>query len=107
MDLFDPKPELTKYHGTQYDKEIEKHFRNRKETTLMASPFEFRPYGESGMEFSEVVPHLGSVADELTLVRSMYTDRNNHGEGWIMIQTGKIFPRQAGDGFLDQLCPEF
>ena len=92
MDLFDPKPELTKYHGKRYSKGIEKHFRNEEETTLMGSPFEFRPCGESGMEFSEVVPHLGSVADELCLVRSMYTDHNNHGEGLIMIGTGKIFP---------------
>ena len=92
MDLFDPKPELTKHHGQEHTQGIEKHFRKEEESTLMASPFQFHPRGQCGMELSEVIPHLGSVADELCLVRSMYTDHNNHGEGLIMIQTGKIFP---------------
>ncbi len=92
MDLFDPKPELTKYHGQQYSKGIEKHFRNEEELTLMGSPFKFHPRGECGMPLSEVIPHLGAVADELCLVRSMHTGHNNHGEGLIMLQTGKIFP---------------
>ena len=92
MDLFDPKAELTKHHGQDYTEGIEKSFRKEKERTLMASPFQFHPRGQSGMEFSEMIPHLGSVADELCLVRSMFTDHNNHAEGLIMLQTGKIFP---------------
>ena len=44
-----------------------------------------------GMELSEVIPHIGSVADDLCLVRSMHSEHNNHTEGLIMFMTGKIF----------------
>ena len=92
MDLFDPKPELTRFHARPYAKKIDKHFRERKEVTLLGSPFEFQRWGRCGMELAEILPHLGGVADDLCLVRSMFTEHNNHGEGLFMIQTGKIFP---------------
>jgi hypothetical protein len=44
------------------------------------------------MELSELLPHIGSVADELCLVRSMVCDNNNHPQGLRCLNTGKIFP---------------
>jgi len=50
------------------------------------------------MEMSEALPHLGAVADELCLVRSMFTGHNNHTEGLVMLNTGKIFPGRPALG---------
>lgn len=78
MDLFEPKPELQRRHG-----EMVSHLPDgpdRKETPepLMGSKFRFRPQGQSGIEFSELVPHLSRVADDLCVVRSMYSNDPNH-----------------------------
>jgi hypothetical protein len=97
MDLFDPKPELTRRHGQAMQGSVET-FQKGNTNTLMASPFRFRRYGECGMELAEVMPHLGGVADMLCLVRSMYTGHNNHTEALVMFQTGKIFPGRPALG---------
>ena len=59
---------------------------------LMACAYKFRKYGQCGMEMSELLPHIGSVADDLCLVRSMVSDNNNHPQAQRCIYTGKIFP---------------
>src|SRR5687768_14278488 len=66
MDLFDPKPELTKRHGKPYAGDLEVHFDTQKGNCL-ASPFKFSPRGQSGIELSELLPHTGTIADEITL----------------------------------------
>jgi len=88
MDLFDPKPELTKRSGQPHPEPVET-FQLGNKNVLLGSPFSFRPHGQSGMEFSEVVPRLGALADDLCLVRSMYTGNNNHPFALNMLQTGK------------------
>jgi uncharacterized protein DUF1501 len=90
MELFDPKPELTKRSGQPHPMNVET-FQMGNNNVLMASPFEFKRYGQCGMELSEIIPGLGSVADELCLIRSMYTEHNNHPEGVNMMQTCKVF----------------
>src|SRR6266480_2265526 len=91
MDLFDPKPELTKRGGQPHPDGVEIHQPNN-HNVLLPSPFEFRRYGECGMEISEVLPQLGTIADELCLIRSMHTEHNNHPEGLNMLLTCRIFP---------------
>jgi arylsulfatase A-like enzyme len=54
----------------------------------MASKFKFQRHGQSGMELSEMLPHLGSCADDLCLVRSMHTDAFNHHPGQLQLFTG-------------------
>src|SRR5262249_57021803 len=81
MDLFDPKPELTKRDGKTHDVKVEMFQKGSEANKLLASPFRFHRRGECGMELSEVLPHLGSVADDLCLVRSMASEHNNHTEG--------------------------
>ncbi len=90
VDLFDPKPELTKRHGQPHPEKLEAVGATNK-NELMASPFKFQRYGQCGMELSELIPHLGALADDLCLVRSMYTEHNNHPEANAMIQSGKTF----------------
>ena len=50
----------------------------------------FTPYGQSGIEFSDYIPHIGSCADDLCLVRSMYTDAFNHHPGQLLLFGGSI-----------------
>jgi hypothetical protein len=91
MDLFDFKPELTKRDGQAHSGAFET-FQMGNTNKLMGAPFKFKRYGQCGMELSEIIPNIGSMADELCLVRSMVTDNNNHTEAIIMFASGKILP---------------
>jgi hypothetical protein len=90
MDLFDPKPGLTKGHGKPYPGSLEVHFHTQV-GKLLASPFRFRKHGRSGVELCELLPHTAGVADELTLVRSMTTDSVDHEAALRLIHSGKTF----------------
>jgi Protein of unknown function (DUF1501) len=91
MDTFDPKPELQKRDGQQYSFKVETFQPGSESNELLASPFTFRKAGEAGMDFSEVLTHTPAIADEICLIRSMYSEHNNHTEALIMLATGKIF----------------
>ena len=91
VDLFDPKPALNKYDGQQvpaeFVKGIEFGFITGRES-LMGSPYKFTRHGGSGMDFSEQVPQLAGVADELTMIRGMVTDEFNHANAQLLLSTG-------------------
>ncbi len=91
MDLFDPKPALTRRSGQVHGERVEMFQKGSEANRLLASPFRFHRRGRCGMELSEVIPHLGSVADDLCLVRSMVSEHNNHTEALVLMNTGKIF----------------
>ncbi len=78
MDLMDPKPELTKYDGTDYQGDIHYSFVNRASKRLLGSPWKFTPRGECGTEISELLPHLGEIVDDICVIRSMHTGANGH-----------------------------
>ena len=90
VDLFDPKPELTKRNGEKFAGDIK--FDNAAEASsrLLASPWKFHHRGECGMELSELLPCLGEIADDITLVRSMHTGVNNHGQAIFALNSGRI-----------------
>jgi Protein of unknown function (DUF1501) len=90
MDLFDPKPELTKRHGQSYSGEVEAHFHTQV-GKLLGSPFQFKKCGQAGIELSELLPHTGKITDEITLVRSMVTDSVDHEAALQVIHSGKTF----------------
>ena len=92
VDLFDPKPELNKRSGQKHPQKVESFQPGSQANLLMGSPFKFHRHGQCGMELSELLPHIGSVADDLCLVRSMVGDNNNHPQGLRCLTTGKIFP---------------
>ena len=86
VDLLDPKPMLNKFHDTAPPGEVaddEKRTKN-----LMGSPFKFKKCGESGLEFSEIQPCVSQHADEIAVVRSMFTEHRNHEQAIWMAQTG-------------------
>ena len=78
MDLTDPKPELSKYDGTEYKGEVGYSFVNEASKTLMGSPWKFQKHGQAGTEISELLPHTSGIVDDLCLIRSMHTGANGH-----------------------------
>lgn len=90
MDLFDPKPELQKRDGQVHATKFESFQKGSESNKLMGSAFKFRPHGQCGMELSELLPHLGSVADELCLVRSMFGENNNHPQAMHFLNSGRV-----------------
>jgi hypothetical protein len=91
MDLFDPKPELTKQNGKPHPDKLETHFHTQA-GKLLASPFQFKKQGKSGIELSELLPRTAGIVDDLTLVRSMTTDSVDHEAALRVINSGKTFP---------------
>ncbi|MFQ5730704.1 MAG: DUF1501 domain-containing protein [Planctomycetaceae bacterium] len=90
LDLFDPKPGMKKYHLKPFPGKIKYDNAAQASSKVFHSPWRFRKHGECGMEFSELLPHLAGVADEITHVRSMHTGVNNHGQSIHALNTGRI-----------------
>src|SRR5258706_9723928 len=86
VDSFDPKPALEKYHGQPLPGGTVA--TERKTGALMRSPFQFKKYGQCGMEVSELFPNVGECADDICFVRSVYTDIPNHEPAMLMMNTG-------------------
>ncbi|HQZ64016.1 MAG TPA: DUF1501 domain-containing protein, partial [Planctomycetaceae bacterium] len=98
IDLFDPKPELNKLHLQTYTGDIKYDNAGEASSRLFGSPWRFRKYGQCGMDLSELVSNLGSVADDLCLIRSMHTGVNNHGESINALNTGRQLPGRPSLG---------
>ena len=96
VDTFDPKPMLTKFNGQPMPAGNLK--TERKTGNLLKSPFAFQKYGASGIEFSEIFPKLGACADDLCVIRSMYTDRPNHEPSLMMLNCGDKMPGRPSMG---------
>ena len=84
VDTFDPKPQLSQDDGKPAPKLYLGQQRN-----LLASPWKFRPYGESGLEVSELFPRTAQCVDDLCIIRSMVTDDPNHPGGCLLMHTGE------------------
>lgn len=78
MDLLDPKPELTKYNGSDYSGDIQYSFVNRASKKLLGSPWKFAAHGQCGTEVSELLPHTAGIVDDICVIRSMHTGFNGH-----------------------------
>lgn len=78
MDLTDPKPELTKFDGTDYKEDVAYSFANAASKKLLGTRWKFRKHGECGTELSELLPEIGRIADDICLIRSMHTGANGH-----------------------------
>jgi len=91
VDLFDPKPGLQKWHGSALPESMTKNLRLafiKPTAKVMASPRVFKPAGQCGMELSDFIPDLATCADDICLVRSMYTDAFNHHPAQLMMMSG-------------------
>jgi hypothetical protein len=91
LDLFDNKPELSRLNGTKPPAELLKNYQSafiNPNNNLLGSKFKFKKYGQAGTEMAEILPHIGSVADDIAVVRSMHTEAFNHAPAQILLSTG-------------------
>ncbi len=104
VDLLDYKPLLNQRHGEQLPDSVRGGQRltgmsgNQSSIPLVGSPFKFTQNGRSGAWFSELLPYTASIADDLCIVRSMFTEAINHGPGVNFIQTGSQIPGRPSIG---------
>ena len=89
IDLFDPKPALEKNAGQPIPGGVEAFFDKKDSGKCLPSPFRFSRHGESGMEFSELLPRMAECADDFCMVRSLHTVVNDHEGALRHFQTGK------------------
>ena len=91
LELFDPKPKLQELHQQDVPKSYidGKRFAFLKPNAkLLGTTRKFKTYGETATPVSELLPHIGGIADELAFVKSMHTDNFNHGPAKLLTQTG-------------------
>ena len=90
IDMFDPKPMLSKYNGKPAPFEIKGRALNGSQE-ILASPWAFTKCGQSGRQVSNLLPHFQKVVDKVTFVRSMTTDRIDHSTAQFTLVTGRGF----------------
>src|SRR5262249_7787932 len=90
LDLFDPKPALAKYNGKPFPGTIKYDNAAQASSKVLASPWKFKKHGQCGTELSELLPHLGEIVNDITVIRSMHTGVNNHGQSIFALNTGRI-----------------
>lgn len=92
VDLFDPKPDLTRYAGKPLPESFGMVMTRRRvaENPLLGPVKPFQPHGESGLEISDFLPEIAAHADELCVIRSMHGDSVNHPQSVYQMNTGNI-----------------
>ncbi|MEI8019753.1 MAG: DUF1501 domain-containing protein, partial [Schlesneria sp.] len=104
IDLFDYKPRLAEFHKQELPASIRMGQRLTGMTSgqtsfpVAASKFKFAQHGQSGMWLSEMLPHTAKIADEICMIRSMYTEAINHDPAITFIQTGSQLPGRPSFG---------
>jgi hypothetical protein len=98
LDLFDPKPKLKDMTGEELPPSVRMGQRITGMTAgqsvlkCVGSPFEFRRYGNCGTEMSSLLPGIGSVADDIALIRTLHVDAINHDPAVTFFGTGNQQP---------------
>jgi len=96
VDTWDPKPQLAKYSGKTLPPDFVKGLKTSRidftKALARGSSWEFRPRGQSGVEVSDLFPHMASHADELAFVRSCTSDAFDHAPAMYLTATGSQFP---------------
>ena len=94
IETYDYKPALSKWHGQEIPPSLKQTQRNsgmvegQSSYPLVKSIYNFKQYGKSGAWISELFPYTASIADELCIIKSMYTDAINHEPAVMFVQTG-------------------
>ncbi|HEX3726980.1 MAG TPA: DUF1501 domain-containing protein [Pirellulales bacterium] len=95
VDLFDPKPELTKRNGqampaVEHDPRFGADARRTTGRPLLGSLWEFKRQGQAGIEISSLFPRLGECVDDMAIIRSCHADSFAHGSGLLQMNTGSL-----------------
>ena len=85
VDTFDPKPALDKWHGKALPLDLKT---ERKTGAAFRSPFAFKKYGQSGIEVSELFPHVAESIDDIAVIRSMHANVPNHEPSLMLMNCG-------------------
>jgi hypothetical protein len=93
VDTFDPKPALRRLAS-----EGKKRARKGTEQAYLPTGWDFRPRGRSGMEITDLFPHMAGVADDLCLIRSLHGDHNDHFQATMGIHTGSVTVKRPSIG---------
>ena len=92
LELFEHKPELTKFHGKECPQEYleGKRFAFIKGVPkMLGSVFKYKQHGQSGQWISELLPNLANVIDDVCVIRTVNTDQFNHAPAQLLLQTGQ------------------
>ena len=87
VDTFDPKPQLTAYHGKALPRDYLR--TERKTGAAFKSPYSFKPYGQSGIEVSEIFSKTAECIDDICVIRSMHADVPNHEPSLLLMNCGE------------------
>src|SRR5215472_12469844 len=90
LELFDNKPQLAKFDGSLPPADLLKGYRAafiNPNSKLLGPRFQFKHYGKSGVEMSELLPYTGEIVDDIAIVKSMVTDAFNHAPGQLLMNT--------------------
>ena len=104
LDILDYKPNLQALHATDLPPSVRGEQRltgmtaGQKNFPIIASKFKFNRHGKAGLEISELLPHIGSIADEICLIKSVNTEAINHDPATTYIVTGFQQPGKPGMG---------
>ena len=101
LDLFDPKPALTKYEGKPLPPSVigdQRYAFILPDAAVLGPRFSFAKHGSSGAELGSPLKHLAGVADELCIVRSMRTDQFNHAPAQLLLNSGFSQPGRPSMG---------
>ena len=90
IDLWDHKPALETHSGTPLPGEENGSTFQGKNGNLMASPWPFQPYGQSGKRLSSLLPNVGQFADDIAFLHGMTSKTNTHGPGCIFVNSGHV-----------------
>ncbi len=90
VDSFDPKPRLDAEAGRPLPMKVERTMFDQN-GNIFPSPWKFNHYGESGIPVSDLFPHIGSCADDLTVIRSMTATFNEHAQANFFMHSGRPF----------------
>ncbi len=104
IELFDHKPKLKKFHGTELPDSVRMGQRitgmtsGQSSLPVASSIFNFEQYGQSGAHISQLLPHHARIVDDITIIRTMHTEAINHDPAITFIQTGSQQPGRPSLG---------
>src|SRR5262249_19792526 len=104
LDLFDYKPKLQSYHGTELPNSVRMGQRitgmtsGQSSLPVVSSIFKFSRHGQSGTWLSELLPHTAKIVDDITIIKTMNTEAINHDPAITFIQTGSQQPGRPSLG---------
>ncbi|MDZ4803115.1 MAG: DUF1501 domain-containing protein [Bryobacteraceae bacterium] len=102
LETFDNKPKLRAMHGKEMPESMTKGQQiaqlQGRQLLCYGPQYEFKKFGKSGQEMSELFPHMGGIADDVCIIRSMWTEQINHDPAHTLMNTGSIIAGRPSMG---------